>query len=112
MEDLNQTYATLLTGGSVLRRASAFSANGRYIVGYGYNAATRRNEAFQLDMQGCASQNGDVDGNGCVDDADLLSVLFNFGNSGSNLGREDTNCDGAADDADLLTVLFNFGSGC
>jgi hypothetical protein len=47
-----------------------------------------------------------------VDDADLLAVLFNFGSSGNNLGREDTNCDGVVDDADLLTVLFNFGSGC
>ena len=109
MEDLNQTYATLLTGGSVLRFARAFSANGRYIVGYGYNAATRRNEAFQLDMQGCASQNGDVDGNGCVDDADLLAILFNFG---GNDPRYDLTGDGSIDDADLLTVLFNFGSGC
>ena len=112
VEDLNQTYAALLTDGSVLRSANAFSANGRYIVGWGYNAATRRNEAFLLDTQECPSQNGDVDANGCVDDADLLAVLFNFGNSGNNLGREDTNCDGIVDDADLLTVLFNVGSGC
>jgi len=112
VEDLNQTYAALLTNGSVLRSANAFSANGRYIVGWGYNAATGRDEAFLLDTQGCASENGDVDANGCVDDADLLAVLFNFGNSGSTLGREDTNCDGIVDDADLLTVLFNFGSGC
>ena len=112
VEDLNQTYAALLTDGSVLRSANAFSANGRYIVGSGYNAATGRDEAFLLDTQRCASENGDVDANGCVDDADLLAVLFNFGNSGSTLGREDTNCDGIVDDADLLTVLFNFGSGC
>jgi hypothetical protein len=52
----------------------------------------------------------DVDGNGCVDDADLLIVLFNFGTDGSNGG--DANCDGIVDDADLLDVLFNFGSGC
>jgi len=112
VEDLNQTYAALLTNGSVLRSANAFSANGRYIVGWGYNAATGRDEAFLLDTQGCASENGDVDANGCVDDADLLAVLFNFGNTGNALGREDTNCDGVVDDADLLTVLFNFGSGC
>jgi hypothetical protein len=112
VEDLNQTSAALLTDGSVLRSAKAFSANGRYIVGWGYNAATGRDEAFLLDTQGCASENGDVDANGCVDDADLLAVLFNFGSSGSNLGREDTNCDGVVDDADLLQVLFNFGSGC
>ncbi|MCS7190314.1 MAG: hypothetical protein NZ843_01785, partial [Fimbriimonadales bacterium] len=52
---------------------------------------------------------GDVNGDGCVDDADLLQVLFNFG--GSN-AEADVNSDGVVDDADLLIVLFNFGSGC
>ncbi len=54
--------------------------------------------------------NGDVDGNGCVDDADLLTVLFAFGNTGAH--PADTNGDDIVDDADLLTVLFNFGRGC
>jgi hypothetical protein len=102
VEDLNQTYAALLTDGSVLRSANAFSANGRYIVGWGYNAATRRDEAFLLDTQGCASQNGDVDANGCVDDADLLAVLFNFGNTGSNSGTRRHQLRRVVDDADLL----------
>jgi hypothetical protein len=53
-----------------------------------------------------------VDANGCVDDADLLAILFAFGQSGNNLGRVDVNCDATVDDADLLVVLFNFGSGC
>jgi probable HAF family extracellular repeat protein len=35
MEDLNITYAHLLTDGSVLERASAISPDGRYIVGQG-----------------------------------------------------------------------------
>jgi hypothetical protein len=52
---------------------------------------------------------GDVNGDGCVDDADLLIVLFNFGNAG---GQGDVNNDGIVDDADLLIVLFNFGAGC
>jgi hypothetical protein len=52
---------------------------------------------------------GDVDGSGCVDDADLLAVLFAFGSSDADA---DTNGDGIVDDADLLQVLFNFGSGC
>ena len=113
VEDLNTTYARLLTNGSVLREARAISPNGRYIVGWGYNAATGRDEAFLLDTQpSCTAHNGDVDDNGCVDDADLLAVLFAFGQTGSTLGREDTNCDGTVDDADLLQVLFNFGSGC
>ena len=53
----------------------------------------------------------DTNGDGCVDDADLLAVLFAFGQTGSGLA-EDTNCDGVVDDADLLSVLFAFGSGC
>ena len=58
----------------------------------------------------CIISNGDVDGNSCVDDADLLTVLLNFGATGLN--PADLNCDGTVDDADLLTVLLNFGSGC
>jgi len=49
IEDLNTTYASLLTNGSELFRAFAISPDGRYIVGQGYNAATRRTEAFLLD---------------------------------------------------------------
>jgi len=51
MEDLNLTYAHLLTDGSVLLEAHAISPDGRYIVGEGYNAATGREEAFLLDTR-------------------------------------------------------------
>jgi hypothetical protein len=54
---------------------------------------------------------GDLDGNGCVNDSDLLAILFAFGNTGSGL-MEDITGDGAVNDSDLLLVLFNFGSGC
>jgi probable HAF family extracellular repeat protein len=108
MEDLNMTYASLLTNGSVLWEARAISPDGRYIVGYGYNAATNRNEAFLLDTG--FPLRGDVDRNGCVDDADLLQVLFAFGGRGYR--NEDLNWDGTVDDADLLQVLLHFGSGC
>jgi probable HAF family extracellular repeat protein len=82
MEDLNTTYASLLTNGSELYEARAISPDGRYIVGYGVNAATNRNEAFLLDTLYTppCTLNGDVNGDGRVDDADLLIVLFNFGN--------------------------------
>lgn len=53
---------------------------------------------------------GDVNGDDCVDDADLLETLFSFGATGNN--RADLNGDSVVDDADLLTVLFNFGNGC
>ncbi len=65
--------------------------------------------AFWAEPAGCVPSGGDVDGNGCIDDADLLAVLFDFGGSG---GPADVNCDGVVDDADLLEVLFNFGLGC
>jgi streptogramin lyase len=54
---------------------------------------------------------GDVNGDQCVDDSDLLAILFAFGSEGENL-PEDVNLDGIVDDADLLYALFNFGVGC
>jgi len=80
MEDLNTTYASWLTNGSVLYEARAISPNGHYIVGQGYNAATGRYEAFLLGTRPPCTLDGDVNGDGIVDDADLLIVLFNFGN--------------------------------
>lgn len=55
-------------------------------------------------------QLGDMNGDGCVDEADLLMVLFAFGQTGANAA--DANNDGTVDDADLLIVLFHFGQGC
>jgi hypothetical protein len=52
---------------------------------------------------------GDTNGDGCVDEADLLSVIFSFG---TDEFAADLNTDGVVDDADLLEVLFAFGSGC
>jgi hypothetical protein len=53
---------------------------------------------------------GDANRDGRVDDADLLIVLFQFGQSGFGL-QGDVNNNGTVDDADLLIVLFNFGCG-
>ncbi len=53
----------------------------------------------------------DVDRNGCVDDTDLLQVLFDFGRTAFML-NSDINGDGTVDDSDLLEVLFYFGAGC
>lgn len=58
-----------------------------------------------------APPSGDVNLDGCVDDTDLLAILFTFGHTGSSL-REDLNSDGVVDDTDLLEVLFNIGNGC
>jgi len=80
------------------------------------NASNRTNNSLRYTnitdvrvIAGPEGPEGDVNGDGCVDDADLLIVLFNFGNAG---GDGDVNRDNLVDDADLLIVLFNFGSGC
>lgn len=65
---------------------------------------------YQWYTQQYRALSGDADQNGCIDDADLLQVLFAFGETGNP--PADVNCDGTVDDADLLIVLFNFGSGC
>lgn len=52
LRSLNDYYADLLQDGSILENATAISPNGRYITGYGFNAATQRREAFLLDRQG------------------------------------------------------------
>jgi probable HAF family extracellular repeat protein len=51
MQDLNQLYDSLLQDGSFLRDATAISPDGRYIVDSGYNATTRRREAYLLDQK-------------------------------------------------------------
>ena len=105
MDDLNSTYANLIGGGATLLLATDVSPDGRYIVGVGMRGVL---EAYLLDTG--FPRRGDVDRNGCVDDADLLRVLFAFGGRGYR--NEDLNWDGIVDDADLLEVLFHFGSGC
>jgi hypothetical protein len=82
------------------------SAGGRYVISL--------QGAYFVSDQGCAGGpgqcEGDATGDGRVDDADLLEVLFNFGCFGF-CGSADVDNNGTVDDADLLIVLFNFGCG-
>jgi hypothetical protein len=70
--------------------------------------------AYFVAQGGCEGGPGQCDGDanrdGRVDDADLLIVLFQFGQSGFGL-QGDVDNNGTVDDADLLVVLFNFGCG-
>jgi hypothetical protein len=75
-----------------------------------YQDNTDPNGDYRLRISQADSE-GDVNGDCCVDDSDLLAVLFAFGQTGAGL-PEDLNNDGTVDDADLLLVLFNFGNGC
>ncbi len=97
-----------ISSGNLVITPIVFSPDGRFFVyGCGVFPATLilANNPFA-----CVPSNGDVNRSGCVDDADLLEVLFAFGSTGSLLA--DVNCDGIVDDGDLLIVLFNFGTGC
>jgi hypothetical protein len=82
------------------------TAGGRYVISL--------QGAYFVSDQGCAGGpgqcEGDATGDGRVDDADLLEVLFNFGCFGF-CGPADIDRNGTVDDADLLIVLFNFGCG-
>ncbi|MEN3001246.1 MAG: dockerin type I domain-containing protein, partial [Armatimonadota bacterium] len=106
---MQSLYSALIPRGFYLSYAYDVSADGRYVVGAAHNANARRFEMFWLD-RGC-QLSGDVNRDGRIDDADLLEVLFAFGQTGSNLPA-DVNRDGRVDDADLLIVLFNFGRAC
>ncbi|MFN4033930.1 MAG: hypothetical protein ACK4ME_10025, partial [Fimbriimonadales bacterium] len=113
-ENLTDRFNTLFTTefgeNYMIEAVDAISPDGRYITGHAADDSTTL--GFWLEAPLCAAHNGDVDNNGCVDDADLLTILFQFGQEGQCLGRVDVNCDDMVDDADLLIVLFNFGSGC
>lgn len=56
---------------------------------------------------------GDTDSNGCIDDADLTSVILDYGGppSGSN-GDTDVDDSGIVDDSDITIVILNFNYGC
>lgn len=54
---------------------------------------------------------GDVNGDGCVNDDDMLEILFAFGSACISC-PQDLNNDGTVNDDDLLIVLLNFGEGC
>jgi len=75
-EDLTAVYADILPSETVLQTARCISPNGRWIIGTGINGSTGRREAFLLDTYRLPS---DINGDGVVDDADLLQVLFDFG---------------------------------
>lgn len=75
-----------------------------------YVSAVRDSEDNQTLYAFAPAPPGDINADGCIDDADLLAVLFAFGQAGCL--PEDVNADGIVDDADLLEVLFNFGTGC
>lgn len=106
---LTNTSADDLTNGSLPFTGDFTGAYQWTLQLQPFSTATVR-VAYALNTQQ-RTISADIDRNGCVDDADLLAVLFDFGRTGTLL-YSDVNGDSAVDDADLLTVLFMFGTGC
>ncbi|GIV06636.1 MAG: hypothetical protein KatS3mg016_2211 [Fimbriimonadales bacterium] len=103
-EAVNQNNGALGIG-FVSRMNPADASGTRFYRFYSRNDSGGRGPVLQVVYRVA----GDVNSDGCTDDADLLTVLFNFG---SNDAQADLNSDGIVDDADLLDVLFHFGNGC
>jgi probable HAF family extracellular repeat protein len=55
VENLNQVYSTLLTGGSVLDDATGISSNGLFIVGNGTNSTSELDEGYYIAVNGITS---------------------------------------------------------
>jgi hypothetical protein len=113
VEDLNQTYAALLTDGSVLRRANAFSANGRYIVGLGLQRRhkdarkpsywTRKSAPRKMAMWTPTAVWMTPTCSPCCSTSAAVATTWD---------AKTPTATALVDDTDFLQVLFNFGSGC
>lgn len=108
MVSLQRHFSDLVPEGWTLTLANGISPNGRFIVGVGTNPQGQT-EAWLLDTGRNCYSGGDVNGDGCIDDADLSAVILAIGGQGT---PEDIACDGIVDETDLMEVLFNFGNGC
>ena len=107
-QDLHEAFPCALPDGYAYWTVRDVSPDGRYIVGEVKRLSDNATLPFFMDTGGCLP--GDVDCNGCVDDADLPMVLFQFAATGRGL-TADLKCDAAVADAHLLMVLFHFRSG-
>jgi len=104
--DLNEVYGWLF--GENIAESAGISADGRYLV---VSILTPPLPGgYRLGAEGILDRfgvHGDVTGDDCVDDADLLRLLFAFGREGWR--PEDVNVDRVVNEQDLLIVLSGFG---
>jgi len=82
--------------------------NTLYVVGYGYNLATNRNEALMW-VREVPPPCADASGDGVVNFADITSVLSNWGSTGP---AGDANQDGVVNFADITAVFSQWSAVC
>lgn len=101
---------------ALLDKMNGLDANGEWKLFLADRAAGDLHtlESWGLEITGDAGVVGDVDGNGCVDDADLTAVILDYGapESGNNGNTDVDNSGGDVDDADITIVILKFGNGC
>jgi probable HAF family extracellular repeat protein len=115
LRDLNQVLVQdfgLSLDGFHCYWARGISADGKTIVGYGFNLAGEQ-EAFLADLHSGGPCAGDLDGDRQVSLSDLAILLAHFGTaSGATPADGDSDSDGDVDLADLAALLARFGQSC
>ncbi|NUL82277.1 MAG: hypothetical protein HUU60_06090 [Armatimonadetes bacterium] len=90
---------------SALVSWSTYDRGHLYIMSYGSSAPAPLSKYKILPV----FSEGDVNGDECIDDADLAKLLEGYGTADPSL---DLNADGIVDGRDLEELLHNFGLGC
>jgi hypothetical protein len=106
MQDLNVLYSSVIPAGWVLYRAESISANGRSIVGTGFNPDGGQ-EAWLLDTAVVCRGDFNQSGAASVQDIfDFLSAYFS-GNPAA-----DVNASGSISVQDIFDFLAAYFAGC
>lgn len=80
-------------------------------IGSGFNPAVAP-DTVEYTFTVLGSCNGDADGNGVVNFADVTNVLANWGTASGCLPQGDADASGVVDFNDITTVLANWGASC
>ncbi|NUL83436.1 MAG: Ig-like domain repeat protein [Armatimonadetes bacterium] len=104
-------YEGALDAQSVFAFESDIVGDGTNISGVVVNGSWLRLKLLDQSIAGVTElqmflPNGDINGDGAIDDIDLAMLLESFGQTG---GAADITRDGTVDDADLSLLLNNFG---
>lgn len=94
----------------ILRTSGAWTRTGQFsrVRGIGLLecyafAVEYLSDRVRLRVVGTDETSADINGDGCVDDANFLAVLFAFSREGSDL-VEDITCDGVVDGSGIIRV--------
>jgi hypothetical protein len=90
---------------------AALTAYGDELIAGGYFTTAGGQVSTYWARWGCLDFQGDLNGDGCVDQADLGILLADWGCTGGDCPG-DCDGDGDTDHADLGILLADWGAGC